>query len=102
MPPQLPLLSQLEPVTVSIHVVSELTPLTIEPYAIDIAIVSLPAGTALQIETGGISFEPSREMSINSNNRPMANTWALTATGGNVIVLVSRVTGRPAVTEGNA
>lgn len=99
---KVPLDKQLEPVTVSIHVVSELTPLIIEPFAIDIAIVNIPSGASLVIETGGTSFEPPGPMSINSNNRPMSNTWALTATGGNVLVLVSRVTGRPADTEGNA
>lgn len=97
MPIQTPRLSDLEPVTITPYSVTSGSQI-IDPYAIDVTVI-VPASTVATIQTAdGVSFTASESMSINSNNRPLSNTFEISrASGaGTITVLVSRVTGREA------
>lgn len=94
---QAPSSASLEPVTLTPYSVAG-SPLTVDEYAIDIAVI-VPAGTMAQIQTAaGVSFQTGANITLNCNNRPLSNAFIISrASGtGTITALVARVTGRPA------
>ena len=93
-PSQIPSFTTLEAVLVTPYEVTS-TPKTIDPYAVDIA-VQCPSGTVATVQTAsGVTFDTAG-VSLNSNGRPLANTFIVSRASGSgtILVLVSRVSGR--------
>jgi len=89
----------LEPVFITPYSVTT-TPQTIDPYAVDVAVI-IPPGTTASIQTdadGPVSFDRTESLSLNCNNRALANTFVISRASGSgtILVLVSRVLGRRA------
>jgi len=95
MPLETPRTGELEPVTITPYSITSGSQI-IDPYAIDVVII-VPAGTVATIQTAAaVSFTSAQSISLNSNNRPMSNTFTISRASGSgtITVLVSRVTGR--------
>lgn len=90
--------TQQEPVTITPYSVTSGSQ-TVDPYAIDVTVI-VPAGTIATIQTApGVSFNSGDIVSLNSNGRPLSNTFVISRASGTdaITVLVARVTGREAV-----
>ena len=95
--PALPTLNTPEPVLITPYSVTSGSQ-QVDPWAIDVLVI-VPSGTVATIQTAdGVTFTSDTTIGLNSNGRPLANTFIISRASGSgtITVLVSRVAGKEA------